>query len=76
MAYSCKFFWDGDVSSAYEAGSSRIWLFFSILAEFYLPGESPVSAYIPRDQRKSHTKFPSFCSALGSHSIRVKICTL
>ena len=67
MAHSCKFFWDGDVSSQDKAGVAESGWCSPCWQDFTYRG-SPSWLPVPRDQRKSHTEF-SLCSALGSHSI-------
>lgn len=68
MAHSCKFFWDGDVSSQDKAGVAESDWCSPCRQDFTYRG-CPPWLPVPRDQRKSHTEFPSLCSALGSRSI-------
>lgn len=63
MAYACKFFWNGDVSSEYKEGVAGIWLFFCILAGSYLqrvPAAACSGAGNPKTQKneKAAQMFP------------------
>lgn len=70
MAYSCQFFWNGDISSKNEDGVAGIWLFFCLLTlplrsvGCYLQSESLELACSQRLGERPLHKGSSFCSAL------------